>query len=242
MDLEVIVPAFNEQDRIGETLRALATQLQDLPLRSRLRVIDNGSTDRTAETVDEVSAAHRDIVVVIEGCSTQGKGSAVARGILTSPAAWVGFADADLATPASAIVDACAYLGEGWPVVIGSRHLQASRMVVDQPLHRRAGGAAFRLMTRSLAANLDFSDTQCGFKFFERSAAQDIFSRTVLAGFAFDVEVLSLAVGLGYPVKEFPVEWTDRDGSTFRPVHHGAEVARDLWRIRRMRRLADGQL
>jgi dolichyl-phosphate beta-glucosyltransferase len=235
LDLEVIVPAFNEQDRIGETLQALADQLQDLPFRSRLRVIDNGSTDRTAETVDDVNAGHHDIDIVIEGCSTRGKGSAVARGILTSSAKWVGFADADLATPASAIVDACAYLSAGWPVVIGSRHLEASRLVVDQPFYRRAAGAAFRLLTRSMTADLEFSDTQCGFKFFERSVAQDIFSRTVLAGFAFDVEVLILAVGLGYPVKEFPVEWTDREGSTFHPLHDGFEVARDLWRIRQMR-------
>ncbi|MGH9095447.1 MAG: glycosyltransferase family 2 protein, partial [Acidimicrobiales bacterium] len=108
--------------------------------------------------------------------------------------------------------------------------------VIDQPLGRRLCGPGFRMLTKSLAGDLDLADTQCGFKFFEGQAAREIFSRTGSTGFAFDVEVLTQARELGYAVKELPVEWTDRDGSTFRPVKHGVEVTRDLLRLRRDRR------
>jgi hypothetical protein len=83
---------------------------------------------------------------------------------------------------------------------------------------------------------LALADTQCGFKFFRRDAAQKIFARTEACGFAFDVEALTWATVLGYPVCEFPVEWTDQSGSTFHPLRHGVEVTRDLMRLRRTRR------
>ncbi len=236
LDLEVIVPAYNEQARIGFTLESLADQLASMDYASGIRVIDNGSTDRTPDIVDTISFSHERLHISVEGCSLRGKGSAVARGVLTSRARWVGFCDADLATPASAIADAVQYLDEGWPVVIGSRHMTGARRVVDQPLARRAGGAAFRLLSRALTGDLEVADTQCGFKFFERHAALDIFSKTKSVGFAFDVEVLTRAQYLGYKVKEFPVEWTDRDGSTFHPLVNGLEVMADLWRLRRSRR------
>jgi len=235
-DLEIIVPAFNEQSRIGSTLESLINQVSAMPITSTVRVIDNGSTDRTPDIVDRVRKSHPRAGISVEGCSRQGKGGAVARGMLTSTARWVGFCDADLATPASAIVDAVRYLEEGWPVVIGSRHMLGSRRVVDQALLRRIGGAAFRLLSKNLTGDLALSDTQCGFKFFDGSAAHAIFSKTTSVGFAFDVEVLSEARRLGYTVKEFPVEWTNRDGSTFHMARHGVDITRDLWRLRQGRK------
>lgn len=230
-DLEVIVPAFNEQHRITGTLVALADQLHRMPLRAHIRVIDNGSSDRTADIVDAVSRSQPRVDVTIEGCSRRGKGSAVAKGMVTSKAKWVGFCDADLATPAEALSDAVGHLEDGWPIVIGSRRVDGARLVADQSPLRRAGGAGFRLLTRGLVPELH--DTQCGFKFFDGDLARTLFQETELDGFAFDVEVLARAHLLGIPVREFPVNWTDRAGSSFRPVRHGREVARDLWRLRR---------
>lgn len=236
-ELDIIIPAFNEEGRIRETLRAIADHVPDLSLggRTSIRVIDNGSADRTADVVDGVRAERDDVAITVEGCAHQGKGRAVERGMLTSRARWVGFCDADLATPPQAIGEALGYLRDGWPVVIGSRHLQSSEFAVDQPLGRRLGGAGFRLASRVLAGRLEVADSQCGFKFFQRAAAQDIFRRTVAGGFAFDVDVLSTARHLGYPVKEFAVRWSDRAGSTFDPVRHGPEVTRELWQVRRAR-------
>lgn len=230
-DLEVIIPAFNEQDRIQGTLLALVEYLERMPLRAHLRVIDNGSYDRTPDTVDLVSRSQPTVDVTVESCSQPGKGSAVAHGMVTSQARWVGFCDADLATPAEAIADAVSYLEEGWPVVIGSRHMVGAQFLAEQSSLRKTGGAGFRLLTRGLTPNL--RDTQCGFKFFDGDLARSLFEDVEVCGFAFDVEVLARAHLLGVPVREFPVSWTDRAGSSFRPVRHGREVAKDIWRLRR---------
>jgi dolichyl-phosphate beta-glucosyltransferase len=235
-DLEVIIPALNEEHRLAATLDALADQLAAMDLRSKVRVIDNGSTDRTAEVVDAFNASQDAIDIAVEGCARQGKGRAVARGMLTSKARWIGFCDADLATPASAIPEAVRWLEEGWPIVIGSRYGPLSRIAVEQPILRRVGGNGFRMFVKALAGDLNLADTQCGFKFFHRKAAHDIFSRASSGGYAFDVEVLIRARDLGYPVKELPVEWTDREGSKFKPAIHGPAVARELLRLHRTRR------
>lgn len=225
------MPAFNEQHRIKGTLMALADQLHRMALRAHIRVIDNGSSDRTPDIVDAVSRSQPRVDVTIEGCSRRGKGSAVAKGMVTSKARWVGFCDADLATPAEAMSDAVGHLDDGWPIVIGSRRIDGARFVAEQSAVRRAGGAGFRLLTRSLVP--DLHDTQCGFKFFDGDLARTLFEEVELDGFAFDVEILARAHLLGIPIREFPVSWTDRAGSSFHAVRHGREVARDLWRLRR---------
>lgn len=234
--LEIIVPAYNEEHRISTTVSALADHVQQMTLDARVRVIDNGSADRTADVIDQVSATHSGVDISVEGCSRQGKGRAVARGIMTSRSRWVGYCDADLATAPSAISEATRYLEEGWPVVVGSRSLPESDLVVEQPLSRRLGSAGFKLATRAIVGDLAVADTQCGFKFFHREAAQEIFSSTVTHGFAFDVDVLRVARDKGMPIKEFPVVWSDQAGSTFSAARHGPEVTRELLRIRRSRR------
>jgi glycosyltransferase involved in cell wall biosynthesis len=236
IDLEIVVPAFNEQQRIAPTLLALVEHMRSMSLCGVVRVVDNGSSDRTADVVDRVIAAVGADRVIISGCSRRGKGSAVTRGVLSSVARWIGFCDADLATPASALDDAVSYLKEGWPVVVGSRRCKGAVLHVEQPLLRQAGAKAFHFATRELAGGV--LDTQCGFKFFQRTAAHQIFAHTAISGFAFDVEVLAHARALNLPVKEFPVEWTDRPGSTFRPMRDGLEVALDLWALRKEIRAA----
>jgi glycosyltransferase involved in cell wall biosynthesis len=231
LDLEVIVPAFNEQHRIEPTLYALVDELYALPFRSRVRVVDNGSSDGTADTVERVRGAIGGDLVALSGCSQRGKGSAVARGILSSPARYVGFCDADLATPAEALHDAVHFLDEGWAVVVGSRHCEGATFNERQPLFRQLGTLAFRHVTAPLSHGV--RDTQCGFKFFTREAAQRIFSRTTISGFAFDVEVIARARAFDMPVKEMPVHWTDRPGSTFRPLRDGLASFADLVALRR---------
>lgn len=229
LDLEVIVPAYNEERRIEATIRALTGHLRRLPLRGGVRVVDNGSSDRTADCVDRLAALG--LPVTVTGCAKPGKGAAVARGVLTSRARWTGFCDADLATPADALDDAVALLRDGWQVVVGSRRCAGARMVVRQPLARRLGGSGFRLLARPLAGAV--SDTQCGFKFFATAAALPLFSEVTCTRFAFDLEVLATARALGLSTVEFPVAWSDRQGSTFRLVGDGCRAAADLWRLHR---------
>ena len=201
-----------------------------------IRVIDNGSTDRTAEVVDEVNRNSFGAPVTVHGCARPGKGSAVARGMVTSEADWVGFCDADLATPASTISDAVRYLRDGWTVVIGSRVLQGAQRVRRQSVVRCVGGMAFRLLTSDLVK--DVRDTQCGFKFFQGEAARRLFSRASLTGFAFDIEILALASQSGMSIKEIPVIWTDGANSTLRPFHDGPAILRELAVLRRQIRLS----
>jgi dolichyl-phosphate beta-glucosyltransferase len=231
LDLEVIVPAFNEEHRIAPTLYALVEQLQTLPLSSRVRVIDNGSSDLTADTVERVKASLGAGLIALSGCSTRGKGRAVTKGMLSSSAKYVGFCDADLATPAAAIGDALRLLEEGWAVVVGSRLCPGASYVAEQPLLRRLGSAAFRSSARNISGGIQ--DTQCGFKFFTRDAAQRVFAQTRIRGFAFDVEVLARAHALDLAVKEMPVSWSDQPGSTFSFTRDGFESFADVWALRR---------
>ncbi|MEU8235250.1 glycosyltransferase [Actinoplanes sp. NPDC048967] len=230
LDLEIVVPAYNEERRIRPTLLALGRQLRDMPIAAGLRVVDNGSCDRTAEIVDQ--AGDIGVPVAVSGCSRPGKGAAVARGMVTSSARWVGFCDADLATDPGAIADAVRLLERGWQVVVGSRRCAQARVVARQPLVRRLGSSAFHRVTRRYTGGI--SDTQCGFKFFDGLVASVLFGGIELDGFAFDVEVLARAHAMGLSMVELPVEWRDQPGSTFAPVRDGVRVAGDLWRLRRI--------
>lgn len=230
LDLEIVVPAYNEERRILPTLLALGQQLRDMPIAAGLRVIDNGSSDRTAEIVDEAWGIG--VPVAVAGCSQQGKGAAVARGMVTSTARWVGFCDADLATGPGAVADAVHLLEQGWQVVVGSRRCPQARVLTRQPLVRRLGSSAFHRATRRYTGGI--SDSQCGFKFFDGAVASTLFRGTALKNFAFDVEVLARARVMGLSMIELPVEWRDQPGSTFAPVRDGVRVAGDLWRLRRI--------
>ena len=235
VDLEVIIPALNEEDRIGATLMAVTAYLQKLPLNCLITVVDNGSADATADIVRRHDSI--EVPVRLIGCRRRGKGAAVQAGIRASQAKWVGFCDADLATPISALQDVISHLAAGSPVVIGSRRCGGATYAHAQPRLRRAAGWMFRRVTRSLAGNL--SDTQCGFKFFEGAVARDLFSEVTSAGFTFDLDLMAAAQRQGVPVVEVPVEWTDMSGSTLRPIEHGLEVMRELRVLRRMRANTD---
>ena len=226
-DLDIVVPVYNEEARLGATLRALTAHTATLPLDVMITVVDNGSVDRTADVVDEV-AAHRpgNTALRLIGCSRQGKGAAVRRGLLASTAPWRGFCDADLSTPPQVLMDVVAHLREGRPVVIGSRRVPGAEYVVPQPLVRRLGSSTFRMLTKPLVGGV--ADTQCGFKFFSAEAAEMIFRHVTTNGFAFDVEVLAVAARLGLPVVEVPVRWTDQPGSSFQVWTHGRRVVSEV--------------
>jgi dolichyl-phosphate beta-glucosyltransferase len=227
IDLDIVVPVFNEEQRLGPTLRALTAHTATLPLAVRITVVDNGSVDRTAEVVDEVAARRAgNTAVRLIGCARQGKGAAVRRGLLDSTARWRGFCDADLSTPPGVLTNVLGHLALDAPVVIGSRRVAGAGYVVPQPLVRRIGSRTFRLMTRPMVG--DVADTQCGFKFFTAEAAEQVFRRVTANGFAFDVEVLAVAKRLGYPVVEVPVRWTDQAGSSFSVWTHGRRVLSEV--------------
>ena len=212
VDVEVVIPAFNEAERLGDTLRATAAFLATQPWRSRIVVVDNGSVDETA------AVARRHGVDVI-GCSRPGKGAAVRRGLLTSAATWVGFADADLSTPIETLADAVAELAGGADAVVASRHAPGAVLTRAQPPGRRLAGGLFRLIVRGLVPGVH--DTQCGFKFFRRDTVQEALGRCRVNDFAFDVELLRWIQRAGGRIVELPVCWTDDRRSSLRPMRDG---------------------
>ncbi|MEU9886143.1 glycosyltransferase [Sphaerisporangium sp. NPDC051011] len=233
VDLELIVPAFNEAGRLPETLRALTSFLGEQPWRSRVVVVDNGSTDDTTAVVGAADGGlvESRVETVAIGCSRPGKGAAVRRGLAGSGARFAGFVDADLSTPVRTLTRAMAELRDGAAAAIASRHAPGARFVHPQPLRRRAGGAVFRMLARPLLPGVH--DTQCGFKIFERRAVQDALARCRVSGFAFDVELLRRIRQAGGRIVEVPVEWTDDARSTFRPLHDGVPAFTDLLRLYR---------
>jgi dolichyl-phosphate beta-glucosyltransferase len=235
--LEIIIPTLNEQQRIGPTLAIVCAYLCQLPFTSRITVVDNGSVDLTPDVVRRWST---DIPVRLIGCSRTGKGAAVKVGIMAATAQWVGFCDADLATPIGTLASVVSLLEAGHPVVIGSRRCYGASYQQHQPLLRRTAGWVFRRATRSIADGI--SDTQCGFKFFDRATAQQLFRDVTATGFTFDLELLAVARRYQVPVAEVPVEWTHQKGSSLRIFEHGFEVLREVRNLRRHGAVSPGPM
>jgi dolichyl-phosphate beta-glucosyltransferase len=225
--LEVVVPARNEAGRLPAGLDLLSGRLAALPARAEVIVVDNASTDGTAEIVRSWRGP---VPVRLLTCDRPGKGAAVRTGLLATRAPYIGFMDADMATDLAALDDALALLREGRTVVVGSRR-HAESVVEGYALPvRRLGAITFNRIVRDLVGGIQ--DTQCGFKFFAgplgRAAAHDL--RTT--GFSFDVELLAHCVRRGAPVTAIPVVWRDRPGSTFSVRRHSLQCLIDLARIR----------
>ncbi|GAA4772330.1 hypothetical protein GCM10023200_00810 [Actinomycetospora chlora] len=225
VDLEVIIPAYNESGRLPATLTAMVAFLSEQPWTSRVVVVDNGSVDDTAASVLAVDGRACNVAtgwcveVVAIGCSKAGKGAAVYRGLRTSRSRFVGFTDADLSTPLETFLPVMEALRAGAAAAIGSRHAPGAQIAGRQPLGRRLGGAAFRALSRPLLPGVH--DTQCGFKFFDRAAVQSALWRSRSVGFAFDVELLRHVRDDGGRIAEISVTWTDVAGSSFSPVRDG---------------------
>ncbi len=233
VDLEVAIPAYNEASRLPTTLLRTVEFLREQSWSSRVVVVDNGSSDGTADVVRAFSAATDDAVPVeLVGCAQPGKGAAVRRALLRSRSRFVGFFDADLATPVETLSTVMEHLSAGATAVVGSRHAPGARFVQHQPPGRRLGGAAFRAMTRSLVSGVH--DTQCGFKFFDRAALVPALVACRTTGFAFDVELLRHLQDAGAEIVEIPVAWSHAGGSSFSPLRDGMSAFRAVLQLQRV--------
>jgi dolichyl-phosphate beta-glucosyltransferase len=239
--LTIVLPAWNEVARIGSALDELFGYLHRhgaaardgapgsaaLPERVDVMVVDDGSTDGTADLVRGRHEAEISVMTVPHG----GKGAAVRAGMLAASGDVVVFADADMATPPDMLPLLVAALRDH-DVALGSRvQPDGSDMRKSQPLYRRLLGRSFRRLA-SLWVVGPVQDTQCGFKGFSRAAAQDLFARQKITSIVFDVELIYLARRRGYRIATVPVRWSDRRGSRMRTRPAlAARVAWDLFRI-----------
>ncbi|AIY17247.1 glycosyltransferase [Pimelobacter simplex] len=237
--LQIVIPAYNEEGRLPRTLRDLRRHVaahRGVLGRVEVLVVDNASTDRTAEVARAADSSALPVRVL--RCARRGKGAAVRAGLLASDADLVCFMDADGATGLDAMEEAWRRLLLGADVVIGSRALAGSDTEARHCRTRSAGAAAYRRLAGRLVPGV--ADTQCGFKFFRGDLVRRVVGEMRTGGFSFDVELLVLLLAAGARIEEIPVTWTDVPGSTFVPARHGAgafvELASIAWRRRAFER------
>ena len=237
MSISVIIPAYNEAARLPMTLAATVEYFQKRGESFEILVVDDGSTDGTAEVVSNYAKGHPEVSLqCLSYGGNRGKGFAVRFGMLRAGADLRLFCDADLATPAEEYEVVLAAMEQaGAEIGIGSRPLRKSHLMVHQPWYREWLGRGFNKAVRLLAVP-GIADTQCGFKLFTARAASDVFSRCHLDGFAFDSEALYIARRLGYTIAEVPIRWSHKDGSKVSMVRDGLKMLRDLSTIRWMHR------
>ena len=229
--LSIVVPAYNEEARIGNSLKRMLAYFDAQFYPYEILVVSDGSSDGTAEIVEHI-AARRSQVRLLSYVGNRGKGYAVRYGMLRAQGALVLFSDADLSTPIEEVEKLLAKVQEGYDIAIGSRDVVGSELIKRQSRFREFGGKTFNKMVQLLAVP-GIHDTQCGFKLFTRAAAQAIFRRAQVDHFAFDVEVLYLATRLfGYRVAEVPVRWQHMEGSKVRFARDAYRMAKTVLRIR----------
>lgn len=230
-ELSVVIPAFNERARITMTLSRTLDFLAQHHPNSEILVVDDGSHDDTTQLVEDFAAKDARVRLIRQP-QNRGKGAAVRRGVLASRGRFVLFMDADLSTPIEEVDKLLVYAREGADVVIGSRGLAESDIRIHQPWPREVMGRIFNMLVRRIAM-LGFKDTQCGFKLFTRAAADAVFARQTLDGFAFDVELLLIARDdLGYRIREVPVVWMHAPNSKVSPVRDAQKMLRDVIELR----------
>ncbi len=224
--LSIVIPAFNEEQRLTRTLELAAAYLHRRQLPSEVIVVDDGSTDRTAEVA---RMFERKGVRLIRTRRNRGKGHAVRRGVLAARMAHILFTDADLPVPLETL--------DAWraqpaaEILIASRRLRGARALTPPKWPRRVAGAIFSGLVRALVLP-GIRDSQCGFKLFSRPVGRAVFRRLMVSRFCFDVEVLLNARCLGYRVHEMPVTWSNGPNSSVHLMRDSIRMFVDLARIR----------
>lgn len=211
--ISLVIPAFNEEARIGSGLNRILSFLRSQPYVSEIIVVDDGSSDRTVEVVREISRGDN-LVRVLRG-KHLGKGGAVQVGMLQGRGVYLFFSDADLSVPIETLPTFLTDLENHCDAAIGTRQKAGAKIEVHQPFYREFMGKIYTRLCNWLL-NLRVSDFTCGFKGFRREVARELFSRQRLKNWSFDAEILYLAELKGYKVQEMPVAWHDDRASKVR--------------------------
>ncbi|HJN85935.1 MAG: glycosyltransferase family 2 protein [Dehalococcoidia bacterium] len=226
--LSIVIPAYNEEPRIGDTLERVIGFLNTRPYSWEVLVADDGSTDGTGRLVGGLAESQPNLHLI--KLAHRGKGSAVKNAMLAASGQYRFLCDADLSVPIEQVERFLPPQIEGVDIAIGSREAPGARRI-GEPNRRRLMGRVFNTLVRVLAVPR-LQDTQCGFKCFRGEIAPDLFKRQTMNGFAFDVEILFLARRTGLAMQEIAVDWYYREQSKVRPVRDSLLMTLDLLKIR----------
>lgn len=209
--LSVIIPAYNEEYRIVETLENVHLTLSNQPFDYEIIVVNDGSTDNTVAIVEELKR-YIPKLSILSSDVNKGKGWAIKHGMFCATGDACLFMDADNSTKVEEVLKMFPYLEQGFDVVIGSRYIKGSDIVIKQPILRSFPGKIYRMITHLLIP-VGAVDLVCGFKLFSRNAVNVIFPKQTIFRWSFDVELLMLAKKNGLKIKEVPVIWRDNTKS-----------------------------
>lgn len=229
MYLSVIVPAYNEAERVPKTLVHMDAYLSKVNYPYEILVVNDGSRDKTAEVVANMAKVVKNIKLV-DIKENHGKGSVVREGMLRAKGDVRLFMDADNSTSVDQVENMLPFFKEGYDVVIGSRAVPGAKLEPAEPFYRQLAGKGLNLIVQTLLL-WGIWDTQCGFKAYTAEAAEKIFSVSKIAGWGFDVETIALAKKFGYSIKEIPVHWVNDTRSRVK-FSGGLQFLRDISKIR----------
>lgn len=228
-DISLILPAYNEASTIASTVREASEYFRRRGLDHEIIVAADGD-DGTREICRDLTASGAPVKVIGQPARL-GKGRGVREAVAIAEGSIIGYADADNKVPIEEY-DKIAPWFDRFSIVIGSRALERKLVERRQPLYRRIGSVGFHYFMQTVVGLPGISDSQCGFKFFKRETARDLFARQKVDGYMFDVEILSLCRRLGYAVHEVPIRWRDDADSRLELVAGNLRNVRDIFRIR----------
>ncbi len=230
MRYSIVIPAYNESQRIVPTLNRVLTYIAEQGWDAELIVVNDGSADDTAEIVR--GYVERNATVrLVENPGNRGKGYSVRNGMLQARGEVLLFSDADLSSPIEEAPKLLQALDEGADVAIGSRWLRSELQTERQPVHRQLLGRIFNVALRMILG-LNFKDTQCGFKAFTRRAALSIFPWQQIERWGFDPEILYLAKKRGFRIQEIAVKWAHTKEGRINPLRDGIRMFVELLKVR----------
>jgi len=225
MEISIIIPAYNEERRILPTLEKVYGYFSEKrKMDFEIIVVDDGSKDNTEKVIKNFAKDKFERVKLIKHRKNKGKGAAVKTGVLEARGDLILFTDADLSTPIEEFEKLKKTIERGYDIVIGSRGLPESKIVVPQPWYRRYIGRLFPLFVRLIVMK-NIRDTQCGFKMFKKKIAKELFANLETSGFAFDVEI--------YSVKEIPIIWINSPASKVTFLKGPIKMLKDLFKMKR---------
>ncbi len=230
MSISVVIPCYNEQNRIGKTLDRIIRYMGKKGHDYEIIVVSDGSKDSTVEVASKFIEQSNGRLKVIGRKQNLGKGGTVKEGMLAAKKDYVLFSDADLSTPIEELEHFHKYL-QSYDVIIGSRYAKGADVRVKQPFFRVLVSRMFNILVSVLAVR-GIKDTQCGFKLFSAKAAAKIFKMQKFNRFGFDVEILFIAKKHGFRIKEVPVVWVNSEESKVSAIKDSISMFTDLLKIR----------